>query len=127
MSTFDNENTGHLVLKTAERSEKRSQFLDSLAINLLTSFSYLGVAAIVSYFLYTRLSAEGQASRKVKRALALKLNRPEVENMDFSEHEARFFSDVIAAHEIDVTFDDIGGIDSQLEEVRDGVVLPIEM
>ena len=73
------------------------------------------------------LSGEGTASKEFKKSLARRLRRPEIETMEFSNHEAKFAADIITCDEIDVSFSDIGGMDDKLDEVRDNIVLPLEM
>ena len=93
--------------------------------------SVLGIGILVlSYYIYEglkNLSGDAPASKGFKRALAMRLKRPEIEKMEFSHHEAKFASDIITCNEIEITFDDIGGMDDKLEEVKDNIVLPFEM
>jgi len=62
-----------------------------------------------------------------KKVLAKRLKRPEVETMDFNAYELRLMGEVIGADEINVSFDDIGGLGHELDEVKDNVVLPIQI
>jgi SpoVK/Ycf46/Vps4 family AAA+-type ATPase len=62
-----------------------------------------------------------------KKILAKRLNRPEIETMDMSAYEARIASDVCGPEEIDTMFDDIGGMEEELHDVKDNVVLPMQM
>jgi len=62
-----------------------------------------------------------------KRALAKRLNRPEIETMTFDEYESRLLPDIMSPDEIGVGFVDIGGMEAELEEIGDTVVLPMKM
>lgn len=62
-----------------------------------------------------------------KKSLAKRLNRPEIETMDFDTYEMRLMVDVLGPDELEVTFADVGGLESQLEDVKDNVVLPIRL
>eukprot|EP01034_Spumella_vulgaris_P040052 gene40052-49525_t len=53
----------------------------------------------------------------MKKGLAKRLNRPDVESMDFDNYEMKIMTDVIGCDEIDVSFADIGGMDAQLEDI----------
>jgi SpoVK/Ycf46/Vps4 family AAA+-type ATPase len=68
-----------------------------------------------------------QQATASKKALAKRLKRPEVETIEFGSYELRLLPDVLGSDEIEVSFDDIGGLDTQLEEVKDNVVLPIQL
>lgn len=64
---------------------------------------------------------------KEKRSLAKRLKRPEVEAMTFDAYELKLMDSVVGEEELDVTFKDIGGLDNELEEVHDNVVLPVKL
>jgi len=94
------------------------------------------ISAVLGYYsikLASRLmdSLEGkEASASVeqnRKALAAKLNRPELLTMEMNVYEARIVQEVVAANEIGVSFDDIGGMTEELSEVRDNVVLPMHV
>ena len=63
----------------------------------------------------------------MKKALAVRLKRPEVETMEFTKHEMNLLADIIGPDEITVSFKDIGGMDAELEDVKDNVVLPMQL
>jgi ATPase family AAA domain-containing protein 1 len=62
-----------------------------------------------------------------KKALAKRLHRPEIETMSFDRYETRLLNEVLGPNEIDVSFKDIGGMDNELADVRDNLVLPIQL
>ena len=62
-----------------------------------------------------------------KKQLAKRLNRPEIEAMSFTSHELIVLNSVLSSDEINVSFTDIGGMDVELEEVKDNIVLPIKI
>lgn len=78
--------------------------------------------ALLKSFLRGETSAIVQ---RVKKDFARKLNRPGLEKLDFSEHEIKLFSDVISPDEIEVSFDDIGGMKNVIEALNDNVRLPL--
>ena len=69
---------------------------------------------------YERISSRYLAA--AKKQLAEKLKRPELEKLDLNAHE-RIALDVLSADELGVSFSDIGGMEEELEEVIDNVVL----
>eukprot|EP00607_Mallomonas_marina_P008478 CAMPEP_0182416728 /NCGR_PEP_ID=MMETSP1167-20130531/1087_1 /TAXON_ID=2988 /ORGANISM="Mallomonas Sp, Strain CCMP3275" /LENGTH=445 /DNA_ID=CAMNT_0024589751 /DNA_START=85 /DNA_END=1422 /DNA_ORIENTATION=+ len=67
-----------------------------------------------------------KAAKKVKEVLARKLGKKEDDIVDLDEYEIRITPNVIGCNELDVSFDDIGGMDLELEQVRDSVVIPLK-
>ena len=47
--------------------------------------------------------------------------------MTFDRHETLLLPDVVGPDDIDVSFEDVGGMDEQLQEVKDNVVLPFHI
>lgn len=70
---------------------------------------------------------DSAAAQAAKKSLAKRLKRPEVEEMTFDSYEMKLLSEILGPDEINVSFQDIGGMDEQLEEVRDNVVLPMQL
>lgn len=70
---------------------------------------------------------DSAAAHAAKKSLAKRLKRPEVEEMTFDSYEMKLLSEILGPEEINVSFQDIGGMDEQLEEVRDNVVLPMQL
>jgi len=62
-----------------------------------------------------------------KKDLAARLKRPELATMTLTPHEAKIISDVVSADDLQTSFEDIGGMDEELEQVRDNVILPFQM
>lgn len=63
----------------------------------------------------------------MKKNLARRLKRPEIECMVFNSYEALICTDVVCEHEITTGFAGIGGMVDELEEIRDNVILPIQL
>jgi hypothetical protein len=104
-------------------NSKRGESIAHIAI-------YTATTAFTFYLLHgllSRLMDNPSASAALKKEIARKLKRPELEKMSFTAHEGKLFADVVAPIDIDVCFDDIGGMDEKLEELRDNIILPLEM
>ena len=93
-----------------------------------------GCTLTVSYHVvkcaYRMIAGADQANvdiQTLKRTLAKRLRRPEIEVMDLNSHEARLSVNCVSPDEISVTFADIGGMTEQLEMVRDNIILPMQM
>lgn len=102
----------------------------SLGETILQYAFYAAVSSATVYMLQhviSQLMDNPSASSALKKEIARKLKRPELEKMDFSAHEGKLFVDVVASTDIDVSFDDIGGMDAKLEELKDNIILPLEM
>lgn len=70
---------------------------------------------------------DSAAAQAAKKSLAKRLKRPEVEEMSFDPYEMKLISEILGPDEINVSFQDVGGMDEQLEEVTDNVVLPMQL
>lgn len=117
------------------RSDNNSQdnfFWTSLAWDVvkfgfqfaLTYYLSKKVIGIATKFFQNKSDVNTDAAKK---ALAKRLNRPEIEFMDFDAYEARIMIDVLGPGELTVTFKDIGGLEAELQDVEDNVVLPITL
>eukprot|EP01041_Mallomonas_annulata_P007749 gene7749-15853_t len=72
------------------------------------------------------LGVNKNVAKQVKQLLAKKLNKKEDEIADLNAYEMKMAANVIGWSELDVTFDDIGGMDNELDEIRDHVVIPMQ-
>jgi SpoVK/Ycf46/Vps4 family AAA+-type ATPase len=70
---------------------------------------------------------EDGSNKEAKKDLAKRLKRPEIELLDFSKHEQHYFNHIIGPGDIDSSFNDIGGLESELEDVKENVILPIRV
>lgn len=104
-----------------------------ISLKIVTLTAQIGL----SYYLMTKTTQLMQSIlngkdggldvAKMKRDLAKRLRRPEIEVMDLNAHEARLSQDCIASEDIDVSFADIGGMEAELEIVKDNIILPMQM
>ena len=102
------------------------------AFKILLLAAQTGAIVYFSYYTVHTLTQLGKGQEAVnvnalKRQLAKRLRRPEIEVMDINSYEARVSVDCIAPEDIDVSFADIGGMEEQLETVRDNIILPMQM
>ena len=61
-----------------------------------------------------------------KKVLARKLNRPELEYLDYSKHEMTIAMDVICPEDLKTSFSDIGGMEKEIDIIMDNVILPFK-
>lgn len=73
------------------------------------------------------VDSDPQASAAARTALAKRLRRPEIETMDFDTYEMRLLPEVIGPEEISTGFSDVGGLEEAIDEVKDNVVLPLQI
>ena len=85
----------------------------TVAITLYVS--YQGIKIINSFIANQQKSS--MTALQLKKNLAKKLNRPEVENMEFSTYEMSIATDVISPQDLQTKFEDIGGMEEQLEDM----------
>lgn len=73
------------------------------------------------------LKRNEDGNKEANKDLAKRLKRPEIELLDFSKHEQYYFNHIIAPSDIDSSFNDVGGLVSELEDVKENVILPIRV
>eukprot|EP01040_Poterioochromonas_malhamensis_P003475 gene3475-3711_t len=73
------------------------------------------------------MNQENVQQLESKKSLAKRLKRPDIVNLSFNSYESRLLTDVLGSDEISVTFADVGGLDSEIEEVFDSIVFPIQL
>mmetsp|Transcript_3123 Transcript_3123/g.4320 ORF Transcript_3123/g.4320 Transcript_3123/m.4320 type:complete len:425 (-) Transcript_3123:109-1383(-) len=77
---------------------------------------------------FQAIGSDPASSANAKAILSKRLKRPDLMLMDFDSYELRIMAEgVIDVDEANVTFKDIGGLDEELEEVKDNVVLPMQI
>jgi ATPase family AAA domain-containing protein 1 len=59
--------------------------------------------------------------------LAEKLGRPDILNMTFDQYESAIMNDVMCPDDIEVTFDSIGGMESELETIEENICAPMQL
>eukprot|EP00605_Chrysophyceae_sp_TOSAG23-4_P000931 GSChrysophyteH1.ASY1.ANO1.1031.1 assembled CDS len=62
----------------------------------------------------------------IRQRLSERLKRKDLGDLQLNTYEARLSNEVVSSSELGVSFSDIGGMDGELTEVRDNVVLPIQ-
>jgi SpoVK/Ycf46/Vps4 family AAA+-type ATPase len=111
------------------RRDNRDIALEVLKIIVSVGLTYCTLR--LGYAMLDHMSSAGKATKMsaevTKKALAKRLQRPEVSDMDFDQHELSLLSDILGPDEIKETFADIGGMEEQLEEVADNIVLPMQL
>lgn len=65
-------------------------------------------------------------TEKERRELARKLNRPELESLEFSKHELSVAMDVICPDDLKTSFSDVGGMEKEIDVIVDNVILPFK-
>lgn len=99
------------------------KFSVSVGVTLYATRQLIVMAANLAKSMETTTKASPQA----KASLAKRLKRPEIELMDFDSYEERLMIDVVGPDEIHAGFADIGGLDDVVDEVKDNVVLPMQI
>lgn len=92
----------------------------------VVGMAVLVIGGYVLYYSYDQMLVEPKRNEERKMTqLATKLGKSAKQIGTLNEHELALSSDVIRNDEIDVSFADIGGMDDELSEVRDNVILPM--
>lgn len=117
----------------AESSEQQNEKL-IVWLKIAEFVATVGLTAFVGWKLSAALSNimdyDNSAAKKKdmdlsRKFLASRLNRPELESMFLDAYEARIASEVLASDQLGVSFNDIGGLGDQLQEVKDNIILPM--
>jgi SpoVK/Ycf46/Vps4 family AAA+-type ATPase len=109
-------------------------------INVAVEVGKIAVLGCLTYYTTTKLlhvlqdavanvgdAKQEKAIESTKKRLAERLKKPELAVMSMNSYEAKIASDVISSEEIGTSFQDIGGLESEIEEVMDHVILPLQM
>lgn len=105
-------------------------------LKTVTDLSVLFGTAISVYYLVNRLLAEteggplGGKSKESKERQSLVWQRlcqvnPALEEVSLNSYERSVLASVITPQDIDVTFDDIGGLEDVVEELTESVIYPL--
>ncbi|KAL3232517.1 Outer mitochondrial transmembrane helix translocase [Nakaseomyces bracarensis] len=107
-------------------------------LKAIADISVLIGTGISLYYLVNRLlndmengpmggrSKEARAQQSQKWEKLLEKN-PELEKTELSAYERTILSSVVIAEDIDVTFKDIGGLDSVIADLNESVIYPLTM
>jgi len=104
-----------------------------VALKLALQAFQIGASLYLSYYIANKLVSalkthgDNTDVQNLKKLLAKRLRRPEIEVMELTSHEARVSVNCISPEDIEVTFADIGGMEEQLDMVRDNIILPMQM
>lgn len=110
----------------SEGSEWARIFLELAKIGITLGVGYYLSKSLISSILDFD-KVDRMTALNYKKSLAKRLNRPEIEQMEFDAHELKFLADIVSPEEISHGFDDIGGMEEELESVQDNVVLPMQL
>lgn len=107
----------------------------ALGLEVIKVVVTTGVSVYLAYKLQSALmkmlktfeDGSQESAAATRSALAKRLKRPDVVDMSFDSYELKLLSEILGPDEITVSFKDIGGMDEQLEEVTDNVVLPMQL
>jgi hypothetical protein len=113
------------VVRVVDSGDITDQDLFNAGIKLLSMVVSTGIIIYTIHFAGTHInslmdSMSGDKNKRIemKKGLAKRLNRPEVESMDFDNYEMKIMTDVIGCDEIDVSFADIGGFNCSKRAVQ---------
>lgn len=101
--------------------------MEVFKVTATLAFAYYAMSQSLQLMSKALANPNSVDSINEKRNLAKRLRRPEVETMSFDNYELRIMDSVVGVDELDVTFDDIGGLEQELEDVHDNVVLPLRL
>lgn len=95
----------------------------SVSVATLASAAYFFYSINDSLMNYSRTDSNFEREKKV---LARKLNRPELEYLEYNKHEMSIAMDVICPEDLKTSFSDIGGMEKEIDIIMDNVILPFK-
>ena len=117
-----------------ERNREDSELTAQIVVDITAKIASVAITLYVSYYGIKTLNSfianqqkSSMTSLQLKKNLAKKLNRPEVENMEFSTYEMAIAADVISPQDLQTKFEDIGGMKEQLDDIENNIVIPVQM
>ncbi|CAI5755587.1 unnamed protein product [Candida verbasci] len=71
-------------------------------------------------------SSSKDSDKKIKTVLKkLQIANPSLKKLDFNQYEKNLLSSLVTPDEINITFEDIGGLQNIIDEIREAVILPL--
>ena len=116
-------------LERTPQTEKSWMGESNSILPLLVSAGLIGAAiagVALSYEVVQSYLNQQSDQFSEKQQLLRKLNRPEMENQEFSRYELNLAQDLVSPEEIDVKFSDIGGLKLEKEDIVDNLILPLK-
>lgn len=110
---------GQKLKRTQEMMESSSIF------PILVSAGLVGAAIAGIALVYKVSQSYGSDHSSEKLKMMKKLNRPDLETIEFSQYELTLAQDIICSDDIDILFSDIGGLKIEKEDIIDNLILPI--
>lgn len=102
---------------------------------LLGDIFFLTGAGLSMYYLLNHIlheyagdgSLRNRSSKKKGNGILKRLQsvNPELKKVQFNEYEKMLLNSLVTPEEIDVTFDDVGGLQETIDEIREAVILPL--
>lgn len=103
-------------------------------LKLLGDIFILAGAGISVYYLlntvlndYVDLSVKNKESEKKGKSILKKLqvSNPGLKDLTFNQYEKTLLNSLVTPDQISVTFDDVGGLQDIIDELREAVILPL--
>ena len=112
----------------------RSKTWEDVLVNVLSITVNCGVAYFAAYYLFPRIinrvldsSTSKTSAFSTMEALAKKLNRKDLADFIPNKYESIILQDVCSMKSSNITFADVGGLDTQIDKIRESVIVPIKM
>jgi len=128
--------SGSIVLANPNGSQDDALDWAALGLEVVKVVVTTGISLYLAYQVQKTLSTLVESfnetgtkenAENTRKALAKRLKRPDVVEMSFDAYELKLLTEIMGPDEISESFKDIGGMEEQLEEVKDNVVLPMQL
>jgi SpoVK/Ycf46/Vps4 family AAA+-type ATPase len=97
----------------------------TIALPLLATVTATATILLLNRENFANPSRRVDNSATEIKKLSQKLSRPDLECLDYTEHELYLARDIVSVVDLDVNFRDIGGLDETKEMLLENIILPI--
>ena len=112
----------------------RSKSWGDVLTNILSITVNCGVAYFAAYYLFPKIinrvldSSNSNSNAEASMdALAKKLNRKDLIGFVPNKYESIILQDVCSMKTSNITFADVGGLEAQIEKIKESIIVPIKM
>ena len=114
-----------------EGEEVTDRFLSRVYVvtQIVAGIATAGVIVMVGYKVMGIISNlnKDENVNAAQKKLAKTLKRPELQSISLTKHEAMLCDDIICCDDIEVGFSNVGGMEGEIECIRDNIITPMKM
>lgn len=117
-------------IRVMERRSSDDDFYSVVAFGIRVAISlavmYYAVPQLINHTLDS-VTGENKDSSNGGNLLAQKLKRDDLKKLSLSKHELIIANDVMAKDTSSVTFEDVGGLDKEIQTIKESLIVPMRL